>query len=89
MSPPDESPDSAPPASEISPELRVAALRQVNRKRSPLAFFWEWTKIFPEPRLCKAVVDGLHRLRRPSDVAAMRGRSVQELFGITGGPEHA
>src|SRR5439155_11894356 len=46
MSPPDESPDSAPPASEISPELRVAALRKDNRKRSPLAFFREWTKIF-------------------------------------------
>jgi small subunit ribosomal protein S5 len=31
--------------------------------------------------LVKAVVDGLRRLRRPSDVAAMRGRSVQELLG--------
>jgi signal peptidase I len=36
--------DSVPPAPEITPEKRVAALRQVNR-RSPLAFFWEWTKI--------------------------------------------
>ncbi|HET9425981.1 MAG TPA: signal peptidase I [Gemmatimonadaceae bacterium] len=29
----------------ITPEQRVGALRQVNR-RSPLAFFWEWTKVF-------------------------------------------
>src|SRR5437763_7161652 len=36
--------DSVPPAPEITPEKRTAALRQVNR-RSPLAFFWEWTKI--------------------------------------------
>src|SRR6185369_12879995 len=34
----------APPRA-ITPEQRVGALRQVNR-RSPLAFFWEWTKIF-------------------------------------------
>ena len=31
--------------------------------------------------LTKAVVDGLKRLRRPSDVAGMRGTSVAELFG--------
>jgi len=31
--------------------------------------------------LVKATVDGLKRLRRPSDVAAMRGRTLQELFG--------
>ena len=35
--------------------------------------------------LCKAVVNGLHRLRRPSDVAAMRGRTVEEMFGSAGG----
>jgi small subunit ribosomal protein S5 len=31
--------------------------------------------------MVKATVDGLRRLRRPSDVAAMRGRTVEELFG--------
>lgn len=31
--------------------------------------------------LVKATVDGLKQLRRASDVAAMRGRSVAELFG--------
>src|SRR5687767_4802923 len=31
--------------------------------------------------LTKAVVDGLKRLRRPSDVAGMRGISVAEMFG--------
>jgi signal peptidase I len=39
-----EQPESGLPSSEIGPEQRSAALRQVNR-RSPLAFFWEWTKI--------------------------------------------
>lgn len=40
-----ESGEAVPPTPEITPQQRVAALRQVNR-RSPLAFFWEWTKIF-------------------------------------------
>ena len=31
--------------------------------------------------LVKATVDGLKQLRRASDVATMRGRSVAELFG--------
>ncbi|MCE9626394.1 MAG: 30S ribosomal protein S5 [Candidatus Eisenbacteria bacterium] len=31
--------------------------------------------------MCKAVVDGLKRLRRPSDIASMRGRTVEEMFG--------
>src|SRR5262252_1470741 len=31
--------------------------------------------------MCKATVDGLKRLRRPSDVAAMRGRTLEEIFG--------
>ncbi len=31
--------------------------------------------------LVKATVDGLHRLRRPSDVAAMRGLALDEVFG--------
>ena len=31
--------------------------------------------------LVKATVDGLRRLRRPSDVAAMRGRTIVELLG--------
>ena len=31
--------------------------------------------------LVKATVDGLRRLRRPADVAAMRGFSVAEMFG--------
>jgi small subunit ribosomal protein S5 len=34
--------------------------------------------------LVKATVDGLHRLRRPSDVAAMRGLSLEEMFGKKG-----
>src|SRR3954447_26155286 len=44
MTPELGSPDSVSPAPEIPPEKRNAALRQANR-RSPLAFFWEWTKI--------------------------------------------
>jgi small subunit ribosomal protein S5 len=31
--------------------------------------------------MCKATVDGLKRLRRPSDVAAMRGRTLEDIFG--------
>jgi small subunit ribosomal protein S5 len=31
--------------------------------------------------LVKATVDALHRLRRPSDVAGMRGMTVAEIFG--------
>lgn len=31
--------------------------------------------------LVKATVDGLKQLRRPSDVAAMRGRTLEEIFG--------
>jgi len=31
--------------------------------------------------MCKATVDGLKRLRRPSDVAGMRGRTLEELIG--------
>ena len=31
--------------------------------------------------MCKATVDGLKRLRRPSDVASMRGRTLEEIFG--------
>jgi small subunit ribosomal protein S5 len=31
--------------------------------------------------LVKATVNGLQRLRRPSDVAAMRGMTTAELFG--------
>ena len=31
--------------------------------------------------LVKATVDGLKRLRRPSDVAAMRGLTLAEIFG--------
>jgi small subunit ribosomal protein S5 len=34
--------------------------------------------------LTKAVVDGLKRLRRPSDVAAMRGFTLDELLGKRG-----
>jgi small subunit ribosomal protein S5 len=34
--------------------------------------------------LVKAVVDGLQRLRRPSDVASIRGSSLAELFGQPG-----
>ena len=43
--PENESPDSVPSPPEITPEQRVAALRQLNRRRTPLGFFWEWTKI--------------------------------------------
>jgi small subunit ribosomal protein S5 len=35
--------------------------------------------------MCKAVVDGLKRLRRPSDVASMRGMTLQEMFGKRAG----
>ncbi len=31
--------------------------------------------------LVKATVDGLRRLRRPSDIAAMRGMTIEEMFG--------
>ena len=31
--------------------------------------------------LVKATVDGLHRLRRPADVAAMRGFTLEEMLG--------
>jgi small subunit ribosomal protein S5 len=31
--------------------------------------------------LVKATVDGLKRLRRPREVAQMRGRTLEELFG--------
>ena len=31
--------------------------------------------------LVKATVDGLRRLKRPSDVAAMRGCTLEEMFG--------
>ena len=34
--------------------------------------------------MVKAVVDGLKRLRRPSQVAAMRGKTIAELFGTRG-----
>lgn len=37
--------------------------------------------------LVKATVDGLRRLRRPADVAGMRGMSVSELLGAKG-PQH-
>ncbi len=37
--------------------------------------------------LVKATVDGLQRLRRPSDIAAMRGFTVEEIFGRRG-PTH-
>ena len=38
--------------------------------------------------LVKATVDGLRRLRRPSDVAAMRGRTIAEMFGPRGEQAH-
>src|ERR1044071_8580954 len=38
-------PESAGPPRAITPEQRMGALRTVNR-RSPLAVFWEWTKVF-------------------------------------------
>src|SRR3954462_12857045 len=43
MTGPDQQSDASSPP-RISPAKRGEALRQVNR-RSPLAFFWEWTKI--------------------------------------------
>ena len=39
--------------------------------------------------LVKAVVNGLQRLRRPSDVAAMRGRTLDEMFGRRSEPHGA
>jgi signal peptidase I len=38
-------PEPAAPPRAITPEQRLGALRKMNR-RSPLAFFWEWTKVF-------------------------------------------
>jgi small subunit ribosomal protein S5 len=38
--------------------------------------------------LVKATVHGLQHLRRPSDIAAMRGRTLQELFGTTRSEPH-
>ncbi|MGA9835877.1 MAG: signal peptidase I, partial [Gemmatimonadaceae bacterium] len=35
-----------PPVRSVTPEQRVDALREVNRASRPLAFLWEWTKIF-------------------------------------------
>ena len=37
--------------------------------------------------LVKATVNGLTRLRRPSDIAAMRGRTLEELFGTRRTPD--
>jgi len=37
--------------------------------------------------LVKATVNGLQRLRRPSDIAAMRGLTIEEVFGRRG-PTH-
>src|SRR5437879_1810761 len=37
-------PDSA--ARSITPEQRIEALRELNKRRSGLDFIWEWTKIF-------------------------------------------
>jgi small subunit ribosomal protein S5 len=37
--------------------------------------------------LVKATVDGLRHLRRASDVAAMRGRTLEELFGARRQPD--
>jgi small subunit ribosomal protein S5 len=34
--------------------------------------------------MVKATVDGLRHLRRPTDVAAMRGRTLEEMFGPRG-----
>jgi signal peptidase I len=42
-------PDASDPASAsrtITPEARVTALREVNRRPSKLRFLWEWTKVF-------------------------------------------
>src|SRR3989440_12419532 len=36
--------------------------------------------------LVKATMDGLMRLRRPEDVAALRGISVREVLGVGDGP---
>ena len=38
--------------------------------------------------LVKAVVNGLQRLRRPADVAALRGRTLEEMFGPRGDRTH-
>ena len=39
--------------------------------------------------LVKAVVNGLQRLRRPSDVASKRGTTLAEMFGPAGGSHGA
>lgn len=40
---PTDQPDSLPPR--ITPEQRIEALRELNKRRSGLDFVWEWTKI--------------------------------------------
>src|SRR6476660_7641726 len=45
MTGPETPSEPASPPRAITPEKRVDALRQLNR-RSPLAFFWDMTKIF-------------------------------------------
>ncbi|MHB1863367.1 MAG: signal peptidase I [Gemmatimonadaceae bacterium] len=42
----DSSATPALPPRDITTEQRTDALRQVNGRRRPLAFLWEWTKIF-------------------------------------------
>jgi len=34
----------------------------------------------------KATVEGLQSLKRPSDVAALRGKTVSEVLGLDGAP---
>src|SRR3954464_7106630 len=45
MTGPEQQPDTSSTNRTITPEKRGEALRQVNR-RSPLAFFWEYSKTF-------------------------------------------
>ena len=47
MTSPEPRTDPSAPNRMITPEQRMDALREVNRGRSPLAFVWEWMKIFP------------------------------------------
>jgi small subunit ribosomal protein S5 len=39
--------------------------------------------------LVKATVQGLQSLKRPSDVAALRGKTVNEVLGLTSESGHA
>src|ERR1700754_4528185 len=44
------------PSRSITPEQRIEALRELNRRRSGWDFIWEWTKIFAVSVVLFAVI---------------------------------